>query len=716
MDRRMATYRLAAIVGSLAFVLYLPALQDGFVNWDDDVYVFDNIHIWTFNLAFLRWAFSDLSQGFWHPVTWISHAADYAFWGLNPTGHHLTAILLHALNTFFVVVLIVRLMDVANTALNNRFAGGKKPSGGENGLGSAYPLQGGDEGEGGQLPFPDTKAILITAGVTGILFGIHPVHVESVAWVAQRKDLLCAFFSILSIIVYIEYAKSVTSRSYRHYALSFVFFILALSSKSMAVSLPVVLMLLDWYPLARLNSGRDVMFLLREKLPFIAFSVIFSAVSFFAQKAMGAMSFMATVPLASRVLIAFRALATYLLKMLWPFDLLPVYPYPKDISLLLPEYLFVIAIVCCISAACIYTAGRQRLWSAAWIYYCVSLLPVLGIIGTNFVPMADRYTYLPGLGPFFVAGITIAWAWWRAGLQPRWGQGLRWSFLCLALSLTVFLSYRAVQQILVWKDSTTLWNYVIQKAPGQVPAAYNNRGIMFTEAKQYDRALEDFNAAIALEPSPLGYNNRGMVLKRIGRVREAIEDYARALSLDPGYHVAFNNRGLAFKDMGQSTLAVADFTAALAIRPDYAPAYTNRGLLFGELGELDLAIGDFTAAVTVNPFYSDAYISRGLSLERKGMADLAIADYNKAISLEPGNDTAYLNRGVALERMEKYDLAAADYSRAIALKPDDHQAYINRGIVLSKTGRSSEAVEDFQKACSLGSHEGCEALNAPAGR
>ena len=247
-----ARYYLGALVFVLTFVLYLPSLGHEFVEWDDSMYVFDNPHIRSFDLSFLKWAFTGFHAGNWHPLTWISHAVDYAIWGLNPLGHHLTNIVLHSVNTFAVVFLVMGLIRAVR----------ERTSGDESWL--------------------DEKMMLITAGVTGLLFGLHPLHVESVAWVAERKDLLCALFYMLSLMAYTKYAQADSDEtrgkeatllfSDKRYLYSLGFFILALLSKPMAVSLPAVLVILDWYPFGRIHSLKSFWKSVINKLPFIAFS------------------------------------------------------------------------------------------------------------------------------------------------------------------------------------------------------------------------------------------------------------------------------------------------------------------------------------------------------------------------------------------------------------------------------------------------------------
>ena len=356
-DKKMVQYLrylLAGAVSVLTFLLYLPSLGNEFVEWDDRLYVFGNPHILSLNFSFLKWAFSTFHAYNWHPLTWISHDLDYAIWGLNPLGHHLTNSILHAANAFLVVLLVVKLMEA------------------------------GELGFGGRS--------FIAATVTGLLFGLHPLHVESVAWVAERKDLLCALFFLLSVRTYLQYAESISNHSassfsFRHkdYLIALGFFILALLSKPMAVSLPAVLLILDWCPLGRIQSLTSFKAALVEKGPFITLSLLSSIVTIQAQKA--AMELMKVVPLSTRVLVAAKSLLAYVWKMIVPKNLIPYYPYPGDVSLFSAEYSLVIAGVLGITTVCVVFPGNRKFLLAGWSYYVITLLPVLGIV-------QDMHAYL----------------------------------------------------------------------------------------------------------------------------------------------------------------------------------------------------------------------------------------------------------------------------------------------------------------------------------
>jgi tetratricopeptide (TPR) repeat protein len=658
-NKRRASYYLAAFVSLITLVVYLSVLRNDFVSWDDDAYVMNNYHILSLNWTFMRWAFFSFYESNWHPLTWVSHALDYAVWGLNPLGHHLTNIVLHAINTSLVVVLCIRLMKTCN----ERSAPDKKAS-----------------------TLLDERRTMIAAGVAGLLFGLHPVHVESVAWVSERKDLLCGLFYLLSISAYVKYIrieveeKKATTRFFnKAYLASLLFFILALLSKPMAVSLPAVLLIFDWYPFQRIRSLKSFRDACVEKLPFIVCSLISSILTIMAQRTEEAMTMMAFVPLWARLLVAVKSVAAYLGKMAVPLGLSPFYPYPKprEVTLLSPRYFFAVILVVGISTVLLVTAKKQKVWLSAWGYYVVTLIPVSGIIQVGTQAMADRYIYLPSLGPFFLLGLSTAWVWARADSLKKGRQSAKWFTVAVGISLLISLSIVTLKQIVIWKNSMGFWSYVIAKEPNRFPIAYNNRGLAFQTMGQFGRA---------------------------------IQDYTTAITLNPVEYLAYRSRGIAYYEMGQLDRAIEDFTAAIMLRPTRADLYASRGLVFEAMGQFDNAMEDLNKAITLDPSSVDAYLNRGVTFEHMNQLDRAVEDYDKTITLNPSDFLAYTNRGIAFNKMGRVEKAIEDFDKALSLNPSFVKAYIERGDLYQKLGKTELAMRDNQKACSLGSEEGCEAL------
>jgi tetratricopeptide (TPR) repeat protein len=732
MNQKRYRYYLAAVVSLATLSLYLVSLRNDFVLWDDPDYVINNYHIRSLGWPFIRWAATTFYASNWHPLTWLSHAIDYAVWGLNPMGHHLTNVLLHAANTFLVVILYMKLHDIwfeRTTRVGER--------GARNG-----------------------RIGLMAAGVAGLLFGLHPVHVESVAWVSERKDLLCGLFFLLTLLAYANYAhssfavtKRMPLRSFRNgfleknYLLSVAWCTLALMSKPMAVSLPVVLLILDWFPFKRIDSPATFRSVLLEKMPFIVLSAIVSLLTVMAQRYGGAMELTDIVPLWARVLVASKAVIAYLGHMAVPAGLSPYYPYPKPneigtfVTRNLAGYLLVIALI-----AVLYGVMKDRsLFLAVAFYYVATLLPVLGIVQVGSQAMADRYTYLPSLGPFFLAGTASAWSWDRAYLKRQWGRVVRYGIAAALVAVMVALSVITVRQVSIWKNNIDLWSSVIEHSSDDVPFAYMKRGLAYAEQGRNDLALKDYDKAIALHPSDaraylgrgmlyekLGqvdrarkdydtaiardpsnaaaYVNRGIVEGQLGNIRQSIDDYSTAIRLDRSLPSAYSNRGMIYGEQGRFDLALDDFTKAISLRPGYADDHIRRGRAFRELGQYARALDDYTYAIVLDPAKAEAFNGRGIVYKYLGKYDLALADCDRAIALDPSLYLAYCNRAVVLEKMGRVDLAIQDYSRALSLKPDMAQIYFERGTMYLRTVRRKLASNDFRKACSLGDKAGCDML------
>ena len=612
------------MVSFVTLVVFLPTLQNEFINWDDDYYVYDNQYIQLPLRNVLKWAFLNFYISSWHPLTWISHAVDYTVWGLNPLGHHLTNNLIHALNAFLVVFLSIGLIEYDRKRETTEHL---------------------------SEPFPGKREILIAGAATGLLFGIHPLHVESVAWISERKDVLSSLFFCLSILSYIRYAacmdnrgKAVSEFFNRYYLLTFMLFICALLSKPMVVTLPAVLLILDWFPFQRIQSLGTFGAVLKEKLPFFVLSFAASVVTVLAQseaiKPLEASSF------PTRLIISSKAIVLYLGKMVLPLDLIPFYPYPDYVSLLSLKYLLPVSAVIVITLICIIFLLRGRkVWLAVWGYFIITLLPVLGLIQVGRQSMADRYTYLPSLGPFLILGLAAAFGYRKLHLLKKWR--LRKEFIggLLSILLLVSLSFLTVMQITIWKDSLTFWNYVIENTAGQLSFAYGNRGIAYKIAGKYDLAMNDLGTALALQPDyPEALLSRGHVYAAKRMYGRAIEDFTKAIALKPDYFEAFNSRGVAYGENGLLANATKDFDRAIALKPDYYEAFSNRGFSLMLQDQYDKAFESYTSAIKLNGNRVAAYIGRAHVSLKMGKSRDAISDLRKG---------CVLGSGVACMELEK---------------------------------------------------------------
>lgn len=532
------------IIASITFLVHLPALQNGFVNFDDNILVYDNPSIKSIDFYLLGFGITTMTE-MWIPLTMLSFAFDYAIWGLEPKGFHLTNIIFHVLNTILVFILTIRL------------------------TGNVKDMSG--------------KKVIFAGTVASLLFGIHPLRVESVAWVTERKDVLSAFFFLLSILAYTRYA-STSSKKLNYYGASFILFILALMSKPMAASLPFVLLILDFYPLRRLkieNGLRNIRGVLLEKLPFLLSALLLSILIILphpsADKIFTQESFI------ERIFLVAHSYIFYLVKILLPFNLAPLYPFLPGVNYFNLEYTASLLLFSMITFFFIRSVKTNKLLAVAWFYYVVTLLPVIGINKIAAFATADRYTYLPGLGPFILIGLGVA------SIFESYKKWLRYLSVAILSIILGIMVAKTLKQIGLWHDSVTLWSYEIKLYP-DFYRAYTNRGWAFDSLGNYGRAIEDYNKAIELNPQDVqAYYNRGNDYNYIGEYRQAINDLSMAIELNPRDAKTYTNRGIAYYNAGGYQQAIADYSTAIRINPRDALAYYNMGLVYARLGDTEQA-------------------------------------------------------------------------------------------------------------------------------
>jgi len=592
LSSKKAAQVVGIFVSALTFIVFLPALRNDFVNWDDDVFILNNRHILSMNLDFLKWIFFN-KEVQWSPVRWFSHAVDYQLWGLAPFGHHLTSVIFHSLNAFLVTLLTVKLVEAA--AAHTDLQSGPLPA---------------------ETPLYRSRAC-IAGIVTGILFGIHPLRVESVAWISERKDVLYAFFSLLSLLFYLAYSVYAQGKKKLSFALCLLCFLLSVMSKAMAVTLPFVFLLLDVYPLKRItlrNAFGSQRSVLLEKLPFFGLGIVAVLINISIHEEIGAIAApLMNLTVMDRLLIAFKDITSYLLKIVWPVNLAPLYPFPTGVSFFKSAYLgpFLLVLSLTLFSLYIWKKGNKVLF-LVWAYFIVTILPVLGIVrlGAHFA--ADRYTYMPSIGPFLLIGLGIAALVEKVSPPGSMYPLLRKIAVAAFIGLTVLLSVMTIRQTGIWKNSIVLWSREIEIYPFNSLAhaqlgsartetgdylnaendlnraiqydplnkvAYKLRGNLYVILKQYDRALSDFDKTIELDPVfSEGYGNRCGAQLQLGNLKQAAEDCSRAIELNPQNATAYNNRGLARFGQDDVAAAVADYSSAIALSPGDAGFYRNRAM------------------------------------------------------------------------------------------------------------------------------------------
>lgn len=627
-SQKIKVCALALLVALITSAVYFPALQNSFVEWDDYQLVSENQNIRHINL---KWIFTSVNLALWHPITMFSFAVDYAVWGLNPLGFHLTNIVFHALNAILVFILTVRLIEIKRTIHCN------------------YKTD--------IAPFKS----YLTGFIIALLFGIHPLRVESVAWVSGRKDLLCAFFFLASLLTYLKYIVCPSPKRFIFYALCCLFFAMALMSKPMAVSLPLLLLILDFYPLNRFMFNKPKT-ILAEKLPFILLSFVSSVITVWTYHEEGAFQVVGTLPILERVLIAIWACIFYLIKMIWPFKLIPVYFYPSKIDFAnfgYPTILFLI-----ITLFGLTSLIRGRLFLVIWCSYIIALIPVMGIVRPWGHAIADRYTYISTLIPFLLAGLVVN------TVFERFSKKQFYASIIIGVSLFGILAVITIKQVSVWHDSVALWSHQIKYFPNSL--AYYNRGISF---------------------------------RNIGNYRQAMEDFDNAIKQVPRYAKAYVERGNIYDIWGNYNLSIINFGQAIEINPNYADAYYNRGLTFAKINDQIHALKDFSKAVELNPRFAEAYYNRGNVHLRSGNYWLAIKDYDNAINLNHRYVKAYNNRGVAYFFVGNYQASIKDYNKVVELVPEDAEVLYSLGLAYSRWGRHEQAYIYYKKAAAMGSKQ-----------
>jgi tetratricopeptide (TPR) repeat protein len=591
----------AALLAIGTALLFAPALELGFVLYDDPEYVTDNPVVRRGLTADgVRWAFTTFHAANWHPLTWLSHMADVSVFGQAAWGHHLASVGLHALATALCYVALA-----------------------------------------GWTGHPGRSALVAA------LFAVHPLRVESVAWVAERKDVLSALCWMATLVAYGAWVRR---GSVARYALVLVAFAAALLAKPMAVTLPFVLLLLDTWPLRRALGARLVV----EKLPLFGLSALASAVTFVAQRGAGAVMTVGDLPMTQRLAGAVVAYATYLRQTIWPADLAVFYPIAPLGPL---ETGVALALVAGLTALVLAPAARAPAPAIGWLWFLGVLVPVIGIVKVGQQSFADRFTYLPHVGLF------IAVVWWLGDRLPRRAGAVLGVLAVAALSLAT------VRQIGVWRDSVTLFAHALA-AGGDNPVAETNLAAALLERGRLDEARPHAERAARLAPrAPQVHLTLGRALLQGGDAAAAERAFAEAARLDPHDARAHYNLGVVAAAGGRGDEAIAHYRRALAARPDYVNAHNNLGNALAEAGRLDEAEMALREAARFDPSSAPAIANLALVLERRGRLDDAIATHRAALALAPGEPTLWYNLAAALAAAGRRDEAAGALREALRVRP-----------------------------------------------
>jgi tetratricopeptide (TPR) repeat protein len=528
-----------------------------------------------------------------------------------------------------------------------------------------------------------TKEIWKSAFVAA-LFALHPLHVESVAWISERKDVLSAFFWMLTLCLYVYYTRKPTIK---RYLLILFAFVLALMSKPMVITLPVIMILLDYWPLKRFESQKSnlIFWQLTEKLPFLILSAVFIIITIFAQHDPSGTYF----PLVSRLANAPVAFVTYLGKTFRPHDLAVFYPFPSHIPIW--QVIGATFLIIVVSAIVIIKAKRLPYLFVGWLWYTIILMPVIGIVQVGNHSMAERYTYLP------LIGISIGLAWGVPLLFP--GKDIRKIVLFpITIAILLVLAVLAWQQCGYWRNSISLFDQTLRVTKDNY-IAHGSLGIALFKEGKTKEAIDHYNKAILIRPDySKPYDSRGIAYDKLGQYQKAIEDFNIAIRLNSEYAASYNNRGTAYYKSGQHQQALEDYNMAIRLKEDYADAYNNRGIVYSELGQYQKAIEDFSKAISLNPAFVDAYNNRAAVYTKLDQYQLALNDLNKAIAANHDYLKSYINSAVIYEKFNQYDNVIKNLTEAIRLQPDNALFYYNRGFAYTKLGQYNAAINDFDKA------------------
>ena len=638
-----------AISGLLAAVtaaVYAAVRNYGFLHFDDTTYLVENGWVRAgLTWQGLRWALTAPYAGNWHPLTWLSHMADVQFFGMEAGWHHLTNLVLHIATTILLFRVLTRM----------------------------------------------TGALVASAFVAA-LFALHPLHVESVAWLAERKDVLSTFWWVVALNVYVSYVRQ--PRVWRYVALV-ICFALALMSKPMVLTLPFLLLLLDVWPLRRwagVGGTRQAWALVKEKGWLFLMAGGSAVITFVVQRQAGAVQSLDRYPLLTRLAAVPVAYLRYLVATIWPVHLAPLYPYPSSIALW--EILAALVVLIGMSVLALRTLRQRPYIFVGWFWFLGTLVPVNGLVQIGSPLNSDRYMYVPAIGLFFIA-VWFARDW--AMSRAAWARPLVLGGAGIVIVLAA-LSYRQVQY---WKDNVTLWEHTVA-VTGPNYRGQTNLGFALADAGDKTGALSAYEEALRINPSyPPAHNYLGLVLSAMGRHEEAVVQFEDALRLLPRFAEASNNLGLTRVDQGQLDRAQEAFTAALNANPSFAQARNNLAITYARQGDYGRAISEFEQVVRQTPASPEAQMNLAAALAEAGRRQEALSHYELAARL--GGDVAKVHQawGALLMDLGNMPEAASHFQIVLSLHPRSAPALHDLGRALASSGHLSEGLQSLQLAVQL---------------
>jgi tetratricopeptide (TPR) repeat protein len=655
---RRVKYLLGLVLGIITLALYLPSLRNHFLDYDDQQYVTENPHVRA-GLTFkgFVWAFGYHASN-WHPLTWLSHMLDCQLYGLHPAGHHLTNVLLHTANTILLFLVLNRM----------------------------------------------TRALWRSLFVAA-LFGWHPLHVESVAWIAERKDVLCGFFWMATLWAYARYAANESpatekleirnpksERNPKHwYALTLFLFGFALMSKPMAVTLPFVLLLLDYWPLRRIQSPiTDYKLLFRiffEKVPFLVLAAVVSILTLIAQNRGYAVVSTAGLTVSTRVVHALVSYLHYLDATFLPRHLAVYYPYQTVVPA--AEVGITIVALTLLTAIAVRFGRQQPYLLVGWLWFLGTLVPVIGLIQVGDQAWADRYTYLPLVGLF----VAIVWT-----IPEKVGRGVLTAPVMVVIGIGTALLALTSLQLRYWKSTRTLFEHTMSVTRSNY-MAITLLGSLSAKEGKLDEAIEHYKTALNWKPAyPEVHFFLGNALDQQGKLDEAIAEYKQALWSRPMQEQTHIFLGAALAKKQQLQEAAVHYRAALQMNPESAVAHNNLARLLQTQGMLDEAIEHYSAALAFDPALAQAHNNLGVLMLMRGKTAEGARELQEALRLNPADPETEYNLAVALNQQRDWSHAADLLAKTVQKRPNDANAHYQIALALSHLQKTREAMSHYASA------------------
>jgi protein O-mannosyl-transferase len=626
-------------LAAATWLVFGQTVHHDFVNFDDGAYIYQNpIVEQGVTAGGLRWALTYGEIGHWHPLTWFSHMVDCQFYGLNAGGHHLTNVLLHTA-TVILLFLVLRQMT----------------------------------------------GFLWRSAFVAAVFAIHPLRAESVAWIAERKDVLSGLFFVLTIAAYVRYVRRPPSLI--RYGVVVALFALGLLSKNMLVTTPFVLLLLDYWPLNRLSDTRTFYRRVAEKIPLLVLSVLSCVVTALVPEKMAAGD---RLSFALRMENAVTSYVIYLWQMIHPVGLACLYPNPAT-HLPLWQTLGSLGLLLAISVTAYALRKTYPDLAVGWLWYLGMMIPVIGIVQISYYAHADRYTYLPQIGLY------VALTWLVADWCADWRHRQLLLGACSAVILAALIIC-ARAQTSYWRDSESLWTHTLACTTDNL-IAHNNLGEALVEKGSLDDAIAQFRIALQIKPDyATAHYNFGNALVQKRDMNGAILEYQSALQSKPDYVEAHNNLANVFIQTGKVGEAISQFRDALKIEPDRAAAHYNLANALFQSGNVDEAISQFQKTLQIEPGHAGARNNLGLALLQKGNVNEAISKFQKALDIGPKRAEAHYNLGYALLEKGSVDESISEFQKALRIKPDYAEAHYSLATALIQKGKVDEAIVHYQQA------------------